>query len=141
MGVGKIRHLELRELWIQEQVAKKKLQLEKIQSSDNDADILTKQMKGQQQFEILCERPGERQDDRQGDEQNHVREEEKDETTSCVNEIDKNEWWRRRLKQVMYGYGYDKNFLENSVDQIRTEADGTVILSQLAVVSVCSNQA
>ena len=72
MGVGKIRHLELRELWIQEQVAQKKLQVEKIQSSDNDADIFTKQIKGQQLYEMLCERLGERQDDRGGDEQYHV---------------------------------------------------------------------
>ena len=76
MGVGKIRHLELRELRIQEQVAQKKLQLEKIRSSDNDADILTKQMKGQQQFEMLCERLGERQDDYEGEEQYHVRDDE-----------------------------------------------------------------
>ena len=89
MGVGKIRHLELRELWIQEQVAKKKLQLQKIQSSDNDADILTKQVKGQQQFEMLCESLGEKQDDYAGgDAEYHVREEEEEtETESCVKEI------------------------------------------------------
>ena len=76
MGVGKIRHPELRELWIQEQVAQKKLRLEKIQSSENDADILTKQVKGQQQFEMLCESLGERQDDHAEDEvEYHVRKE------------------------------------------------------------------
>ena len=137
MGVGKIRHLELRELWIQEQVAQKKLQVEKIQSSDNDADILTKQIKGQQLFEMLCERLGERQNDGEADEQNHVREDDETETESCVNEIDKNEWWRKRLKQAMYECGYGEGYAGDFVDQLQTEADGTVILSQLAVVTAC----
>ena len=87
---------------------------------------------------MLCERLGEMEDDRQGNEQYHVRDEDETETESNVEKIDKNEWWRRRLKQVMYEYGYDKNFFENLVDQIRTEADGEVILSQLAVVNLCS---
>ena len=114
--------------------------MEKIQSSDNDADILTKQIKGQQQFEMLCERLGEREDDRQGNEQYHVRDEDETETESCVEKIDKNEWWRRRLRQAIYEYGWDKNYAEDLVDRLQTETDGTIVLGQLAVVSTCGKQ-
>ena len=140
MGVGKIRHLELRELWIQEQVAQRKLQVEKIHSSENDAEILTKQVKGQQLFEMLCERLGEREDDRQDDEQYHVRGEEETETESCVDKIDKNEWWRRRSRQAIYEYGWSRSYAEDLVDQLRTETDGAIVLGQLAVVSTCGKQ-
>ena len=40
----------------------------------------------------------------------------------------------------MYEYGYDKYLAENWVDQLRTENDGTIILSQLAVVVACGRQ-
>ena len=104
--------------------------------------ILTKQIKGQQQLEILRESLGERQDDYAGEEaEYHVREEEDEaETTCCVKETIKDEWWRRRLKQTMYQYGYDKHFVENLVRRLQTEEDGTEILSQLAVVVACSQQ-
>ena len=55
-----------------------------------------------------------------------------------MKEIVKDEWWRKRLKQTMYEYGYDKYFAENMVDQLQTEDDGTIVLSQLAVVVACS---
>ncbi len=51
----------------------------------------------------------------------HVKEEEETETESCVKEIVKDEWWRKRLKQTMYEYGYDKYLAENLVDQLQTE--------------------
>ena len=54
-----------------------------------------------------------------------------------MKEIVKDEWWRKRLKQTMYEYGYDKYFAENLVDQLQTENDGTIVLSQLAVVVAC----
>ena len=54
-----------------------------------------------------------------------------------MNEIDKNEWWRKRLRQAMCEYGYGEGYAEDLVDQLQTEADGTVILSQLAVVTAC----
>ena len=98
MGVGKIRHLELRELWIQEQVAQKRLQLEKIPSSSNEADILTKQLKGQQLFEMLCESLGEKQDDNIENEVEYkVRDKvtDEDETQCCVRETVKDELWRK----------------------------------------------
>ena len=41
-GVGKVRHLDTRELWIQERVARGDLVLRKVSGAENIADILTK---------------------------------------------------------------------------------------------------
>ena len=41
-GLGKIRHLHVSDLWIQEKIAKGLLTLHKIAGSENPADILTK---------------------------------------------------------------------------------------------------
>ena len=41
-GCGKVRHLEVRELWLQDRVAKGELQVKKVRGEDNLADILTK---------------------------------------------------------------------------------------------------
>ncbi len=41
-GAGKIRHLDNRELWIQEKVAKGQVVLKKVPGKENLADILTK---------------------------------------------------------------------------------------------------
>jgi hypothetical protein len=41
-GVGRIKHLALRELWIQEQVEAGKIQVEKVATSENIADMFTK---------------------------------------------------------------------------------------------------
>ena len=41
-GVGKVRHLDTRELWIQERVARGDLTLKKVSGAENVADILTK---------------------------------------------------------------------------------------------------
>jgi hypothetical protein len=41
-GAGKIRHLDTRELWIQERVAKGDIVIEKVRGEDNVADGLTK---------------------------------------------------------------------------------------------------
>ena len=43
-----------------------------------------------------------------------------------------------RLKKTMFVHGYEKDFAEEVVDQLVTEADGNIILSQLAVVITCS---
>ncbi len=43
-GAGKIRHLDTRELWIQERVAKGDIVIEKVRREDNVADGLTKQV-------------------------------------------------------------------------------------------------
>ena len=41
-GVGKIRHLDVATLWLQEQEARKRMQMVKIKGSNNPADLFTK---------------------------------------------------------------------------------------------------
>ena len=41
-GLGKMRHIETRELWLQESVNKKDVLLRKAQGEDNPADMMTK---------------------------------------------------------------------------------------------------
>ena len=41
-GLGKIRHIEVNQLWLQDQVARNKIQLFKVRGEDNFADSLTK---------------------------------------------------------------------------------------------------
>ena len=41
-GLGKMRHIETRELWLQESVNKKDVLLKKVQGEDNPADLMTK---------------------------------------------------------------------------------------------------
>ncbi len=46
-GVGKVRHLEVSQLWLQDKVASGEIWLKKIKTEDNLADALTKPV-GQQ---------------------------------------------------------------------------------------------
>ena len=41
-GLGKLRHLETGYLWLQAAVAKKRLQVRKVNGSENPADLFTK---------------------------------------------------------------------------------------------------
>ena len=41
-GLGKIRHLDVTDLWIQDKIRSKEIQGEKILGADNPADALTK---------------------------------------------------------------------------------------------------
>ena len=41
-GLGRVRHIELSELWVQDQVSKGRIQLLKISGGDNFSDSLTK---------------------------------------------------------------------------------------------------
>ena len=41
-GLGRVRHLSTQSLWIQDAVREKRLTLEKVNGSDNPADLLTK---------------------------------------------------------------------------------------------------
>ena len=45
-GVGKIKHLETRALWVQDQVARGRIILNKIDGESNPADLLTKYLSG-----------------------------------------------------------------------------------------------
>ena len=44
-GLGKMRHLEVEELWLQQEIRKKKLVVTKIKGTENTADIGTKALK------------------------------------------------------------------------------------------------
>ena len=41
-GLGKVRHIELSELWLQDQVARGKVEVRRIRGEDNFSDSLTK---------------------------------------------------------------------------------------------------
>ena len=41
-GLGKLRHLDVEDLWVQEQVRNKKIHLQKVLGTDNPADVFTK---------------------------------------------------------------------------------------------------
>ena len=47
-GLGKVRHLDTTDLWIQDKVRGKKLELVKILGTENPADVLTKYVNRQQ---------------------------------------------------------------------------------------------
>ena len=51
-GFGRMRHLELKELWIQEQLGQGWLHVEKVETSCNPADLFTKAYKSQTDFEM-----------------------------------------------------------------------------------------
>ena len=41
-GLGRMRHLAAKGLWIQEEICRSRLKLEKIAGTENPADVLTK---------------------------------------------------------------------------------------------------
>ena len=41
-GLGKMRHLEIRDLWLQEEVDKGRLVVDKVRGDQNPADLMTK---------------------------------------------------------------------------------------------------
>ena len=44
-GLGKLRHVEVEELWLQQEISKKKISVSKIKGTENTADIGTKPLK------------------------------------------------------------------------------------------------
>ena len=46
-GLGKVRHIELSELWVQDQIAKGQITVYKIDGSENSSDSLTKHSCGE----------------------------------------------------------------------------------------------
>ena len=42
VGVGKVRHIEVNQLWLQEKVSNGQIRIEKVKSEENLADALTK---------------------------------------------------------------------------------------------------
>ena len=43
-GLGKVRHIELNQLWLQEKVSSKEIEMRKVKGEDNVADALTKHL-------------------------------------------------------------------------------------------------
>ena len=43
-GLGKVRHIELNQLWLQEKVNSKEIEMRKVKGEDNIADALTKHL-------------------------------------------------------------------------------------------------
>ena len=41
-GLGRMRHLEIRDLWLQKEVADGKLEVDKVLGTENPADLMTK---------------------------------------------------------------------------------------------------
>ncbi len=56
-GPGRLRHIDIRELWLQDQLRLGTINLVKIQSEDNVADIFTKHLTPQN-FEKQAKRLG-----------------------------------------------------------------------------------
>ena len=54
-GLGRMRHLEVKDLWLQEAVCRGRLGLCKVKGDENPADIFTKYL-GRAEVEIGCSR-------------------------------------------------------------------------------------
>ena len=54
-GLGKVRHIETHELWMQDVVDRKRIELHKIKSSFNPADIFTKYL-SREEMDIIVDR-------------------------------------------------------------------------------------
>ena len=52
-GAGRVRHIEVRELWVQERVARGELKIVKVKGEDNVADGLTKHVDKQKMEQYL----------------------------------------------------------------------------------------
>ena len=86
---------------------------------------MTKQLKGQQLFEMLCESLGEHG------------EEAAEEVQNCVQVPVLHDQWRRRVEKLMLGLGYDSDLVEKMLRQIASDDEASIVLSQLMVVT-CS---
>ena len=54
-GLGKMRHLEIRDLWLQKEASEGRLVVSKIRGEDNPADLMTKILNYQEVAERLKE--------------------------------------------------------------------------------------
>ena len=52
-GIGKVRHLDVADLWMQTAIRREKLELAKIEGAANDADLATKPLTGQGIADIM----------------------------------------------------------------------------------------
>ena len=54
-GLGKVRHLDVQQLWIQQKVLMKKIKLEKVAGTSNVADMMTKYLASDSMEKIVHE--------------------------------------------------------------------------------------
>ena len=54
MGCGKLKHLEVRWLWLQELVTRKQVKLQKVSSELNGSDLATKYLPGPRMKALLA---------------------------------------------------------------------------------------
>ena len=52
-GLGKMRHIEVRNLWLQEEVRKGQVRIIKVRGTDNPADLMTKYLSREEVVERL----------------------------------------------------------------------------------------
>ena len=52
-GLGKVRHIELSELWVQDQVSKGRVTMHKISGPENSSDSMTKHSSGERIAQTL----------------------------------------------------------------------------------------
>ena len=52
-GIGKVRHLETKYLWLQQAVFQKRLEVRKIKGTENPGDVLTKYLSGKEMQRVL----------------------------------------------------------------------------------------
>ena len=53
-GLGKVRHIELNQLWLQDQVARGRVTVRKIRGEDNISDSLTKHSSTERIQQTMC---------------------------------------------------------------------------------------
>ena len=56
-GVGKVKHLETKTLWVQDQVARGRVLIKKVDGQTNPADLLTKYLPGSKMADLLAKLP------------------------------------------------------------------------------------
>ena len=57
LGAGRVRHLEAKFMWIQEKVRDKEIEVKKVKTDDNRADMLTKPLDAQRHHRLLSALP------------------------------------------------------------------------------------
>ena len=62
-GLGKLRHLDVEDLWIQEAVRTNKVELAKVLGTENPADLFTKYLESPPKIEYALKKMGLRRED------------------------------------------------------------------------------
>ncbi len=52
-GTGKLRHVQVKYLWIQQETYEKRIEIQKVKGTENPADVCTKYLKGEDMYKVL----------------------------------------------------------------------------------------